>query len=106
VAVLKGPAGQDTEGKRFHRFLTPRLRDGLTAMEIGIGMTIVIVRKIAEIGKMNSERLKIVAGSHTMKQKARMLMQAKFWLHEEHGIDKRQSLRCLRVPRSIRPGIP
>ena len=50
-------------------------------------MTIVLVRK-PPIGKMNSERLKIVlAGSHTMKQKACMLMQIKFWLHQEHGID-------------------
>ena len=50
-------------------------------------MTIVLVRK-PPIGKMNSERLKIeLRGIHTMKQKACMLMQAKFWLHQEHGID-------------------
>jgi hypothetical protein len=50
-------------------------------------MTIQLVRK-PPIGKMNSERLKIVlAGSHTMKQKACMLMQVKFWLHQEQGID-------------------
>ena len=50
-------------------------------------MTVVVVRK-PPIGKINSERLKIVlAGSHTMKQKACMLMQVKFWLHQEHGID-------------------
>ena len=56
-------------------------------MKWGFGMTIVLVRK-PPIGKMNSERLKIVlAGSHTMKQKACMLMQVKFWLHQEHGID-------------------
>ena len=53
----------------------------------GLRMTIQLVRK-PPIGKMNSERLKIVlAGSHTMKQKACMLMQVKFWLHQEHGID-------------------
>jgi hypothetical protein len=50
-------------------------------------MTIQLVRK-PPIGKISSERLKIIlAGSHTMKQKACMLMQAKFWLHQEHGID-------------------
>jgi hypothetical protein len=55
--------------------------------EKGVGMTIVLVRK-PPIGKMNSERLKIVlAGTHTMKQKTCMLMQVKFWLHQEHGID-------------------
>ena len=53
----------------------------------GLRMTIQLVRK-SPIGKMNSEHLKIVlAGSHTMKQKACMLMQVKFWLHQEHGID-------------------
>jgi hypothetical protein len=53
----------------------------------GLRMTIQLVRK-PPIGKMNGERLKIVlAGSHTMKQKACMLMQVKFWLHQEHGID-------------------
>jgi hypothetical protein len=41
-------------------------------------MTIQLVRK-SPIGKMNSEHLKIVlAGSHTMKQKACMLMQVRF----------------------------
>ena len=50
-------------------------------------MTIQLVRK-PPIGNVRSERLKIVlAGSHTMKQKACMLMQVKFWLHQEHGID-------------------
>jgi len=53
----------------------------------GVGMTIQLVRK-PPIGNIRSERLKIVlAGSHTMKQKASMLMQVKFWLHQEHGID-------------------
>jgi hypothetical protein len=52
-----------------------------------MGMTIQLVRK-PPIGRMNSERLKIVLeGRHTMKQKACMLMQVKFWLHQEHGID-------------------
>jgi hypothetical protein len=52
-----------------------------------MGMTIQLVRK-PPIGKMNSERLKIVLeGRHTMKQKTCMLMQVKFWLHQEHGID-------------------
>jgi hypothetical protein len=50
-------------------------------------MTIQLVRK-PPVGKINSERLKIVlAGSHTLKQKTCMLMQVKFWLHHEHGID-------------------
>jgi len=50
-------------------------------------MTIQLVRK-PPIGNIKSERLKITLdGRHTMKQKACMLMQAKFWLHQEHGID-------------------
>jgi len=50
-------------------------------------MTIQLVRK-PPMGKINSERLKItLQGSHTLKQKACMLMQVKFWLHQEHGID-------------------
>ncbi len=50
-------------------------------------MTIQLVRK-PPIGNIKSERLKItLAGNHTMKQKACMLMQVKFWLHQEHGID-------------------
>ena len=44
----------------------------------GLRMTIQLVRK-SPIGKMNSKHLKIVlAGSHTMKQKACMLMQVRF----------------------------
>jgi hypothetical protein len=43
-------------------------------MEIGLGMTIVLVRK-PPIGKMNSERLKIVlAGSHTANARAAALI--------------------------------
>ena len=50
-------------------------------------MTIQLVRK-PPIGHIKSERLKItLLGNHTMKQKACMLMQVKFWLHQEHGID-------------------
>ena len=53
----------------------------------GVGMTIQLVRK-PPIGHIKSERLKItLLGNHTMKQKACMLMQVKFWLHQEHGID-------------------
>jgi hypothetical protein len=50
-------------------------------------MTIQLVRK-PPIGRVKSERLKITLdGQHTLKQKACMLMQVKFWLHHEHGID-------------------
>lgn len=50
-------------------------------------MTIQLVRK-PPLANIKSERLKVtLAGSHTMKQKACMLMQVKFWLHHEHGID-------------------
>ncbi len=70
----------------------------------GLGMTIQLVRK-PPIGKMNSERLKIIlAGTHTMKQKTCMLMQAKFWLHQEHGIDNAgptDAYRCS-IPPDIR----
>ncbi len=50
-------------------------------------MTIQLVRK-PPLGNIKSERLKITLdGRHTMKQKACMLLQVKFWLHQEHGID-------------------
>src|SRR6202166_1804243 len=50
-------------------------------------MPIEVVRK-PPIGNTRNDRLKItLAGSHTLKQKACMLMQVKFWLHQEHGID-------------------
>ena len=50
-------------------------------------MPIRLVRK-PPIGNARSDRLKItLAGNHTMKQKASMLMQVKFWLHQEQGID-------------------
>jgi hypothetical protein len=39
------------------------------------------------IGNTRSERLKItLAGNHTMRQKACMFMQVKFWLLHEQGI--------------------
>jgi hypothetical protein len=50
-------------------------------------MPLQLVRK-PPIGNARSDRLKVtLAGSHTMKQKACMLMQVKFWLHQEQGID-------------------
>jgi hypothetical protein len=53
----------------------------------GLSMTLRMVRK-PPIGNVRSDRLKVtLAGSHTMKQKACMLMQVKFWLHQEEGID-------------------
>jgi hypothetical protein len=50
-------------------------------------MTLQLVRKPA-IGHVRSERLKVtLAGNHTIKQKVSMLLQVKFDLHQEHGID-------------------
>jgi len=50
-------------------------------------MPLQLVRK-PPVGNVRSDRLKITLdGRHTMKQKACMLMQVKFWLHHEHGID-------------------
>ena len=50
-------------------------------------MTVQIVRKPPE-GKVKSDRLKVtLAGNHTLKQKTCMLMQVKFWLQHEQGID-------------------
>lgn len=50
-------------------------------------MTLQLVRK-PPIGNIRSERLKItLAGNHTIKQKVCMLLQVKFDLHREHGID-------------------
>jgi hypothetical protein len=50
-------------------------------------MTVRLVRK-PPIGNERIDRLKVtLAGNHTMKQKIAMLMQVKFWLHDEQGID-------------------
>ena len=50
-------------------------------------MPLQLVRK-PPIGNPRSDRLKItLAGNHTFKQKTCMLLQAKFWLHQEQGID-------------------
>jgi hypothetical protein len=49
-------------------------------------MTILLVRK-PPASKAFSDRLKVtLAGNHTMKQKACMLLQVKFWLQEEQRI--------------------
>jgi hypothetical protein len=49
-------------------------------------MTIQLVRK-PPTNKQFNDRLKItLLGNHTMKQKAAMLLEAKFWLEHEHGI--------------------
>jgi hypothetical protein len=40
------------------------------------------------IGSVKTDRLKItLAGNHTLKQKASMLLQVKYWLQHEQGID-------------------
>src|ERR1039457_1755707 len=50
-------------------------------------MPLQLVRK-SPVGNVKSDRLKItLAGRHTREQKASMLMQVKYWLHEEQGID-------------------
>ena len=50
-------------------------------------MPLQLVRK-PPIGNTRSDRLKItLAGNHTLKQKASMLMQIKYWLQHEQGID-------------------
>jgi hypothetical protein len=50
-------------------------------------MTVRLVRK-PPVGNTRSDRFKVTLdGSHTMKQKAAMLMLVKFWLHDEQGID-------------------
>ena len=50
-------------------------------------MTVRMIRK-PPVGNVRSDRLKItLEGRHTMKQKAAMFMQVKFWLHQEHGIE-------------------
>jgi hypothetical protein len=50
-------------------------------------MTVRMIRK-PPVGNVRSDRLKITLdGRHTLKQKACMLMQVKFWLHHEQGID-------------------
>ncbi len=50
-------------------------------------MTLQLVRK-PPIGNSRTERLKVtLAGNHTIKQKISMLLQVKFELHQEYGID-------------------
>ena len=50
-------------------------------------MPLQLVRK-PPVGNVRSDRLKITLdGRHTLKQKACMLMQVKYWLHHEQGID-------------------
>jgi hypothetical protein len=54
---------------------------------MGFHMPLQLVRKPA-VGNVKSDRLKIsLNGRHTLKQKSAMLMQVKFWLHQEHGVD-------------------
>jgi hypothetical protein len=61
------------------------VEESIAAM--GLFMSIQLVRK-PPIGNARSDRLKITLdGQHTMKQKSAMLMQVKFWLHQEHGVD-------------------
>ncbi len=50
-------------------------------------MHLLLIRKPA-FGNLQSERLKVTLdGNHTIKQKIAMLLQVKFELHQEHGID-------------------
>ena len=50
-------------------------------------MPLQLVRK-PPVGNVKSDRLKVtLAGRHTLKQKTSMLMQVKFWLQHEQGID-------------------
>lgn len=50
-------------------------------------MPLQLVRK-PPIGNTRSDRLKItLAGNHTLKQKTCMLLQVKFWLSHDEGID-------------------
>jgi len=50
-------------------------------------MTVRMLRK-PPVGTAKSDRLKItLAGNHTLKQKSCMLLQVKFWLQHEQGID-------------------
>lgn len=54
---------------------------------MGFFMPLQLVRK-PPVGNVRSDRLKITLdGRHTLKQKACMLMQVKYWLHHEQGID-------------------
>ena len=54
---------------------------------MGFIMPLQLVR-IPPVGNVRSDRLKITLdGRHTLKQKACMLMQVKFWLQHEQGID-------------------
>jgi len=50
-------------------------------------MSLQLVRK-PPIGRIKTDRLKItLEGNHTLKQKTCMLLQVKFWLSHEQGID-------------------
>ena len=50
-------------------------------------MTLQLVRK-PPVGNSKSERLKItLCGNHTTKQKACMLLQAKYFLQHDHGLE-------------------
>jgi hypothetical protein len=54
---------------------------------MGFFMPLQLVRK-PPVGNVKSDRLKVtLAGRHTLKQKASMIMQVKFWLQHEQGID-------------------
>jgi hypothetical protein len=54
----------------------------------GEGLDMLKMVRKPPIGNVRSDRLKVtLAGNHTMKQKASMLMQVKFWLQHEQGID-------------------
>jgi hypothetical protein len=54
---------------------------------MGFFMPLQLVRK-PPVGNVRSDRLKItLAGRHTLKQKACMLMLVKYWLQHEQGID-------------------
>ena len=50
-------------------------------------MSLQLVRK-PPMGRIKTDRLKItLEGNHTLKQKTCMLLQVKFWLSHEQGID-------------------
>ena len=50
-------------------------------------MSLQLVRK-PPFGKIKTDRLKItLAGNHTLKQKTCMLLQVKFWLSHDQGIN-------------------
>jgi hypothetical protein len=88
-ALLKGQNGPGTRSENNDSLIFNRA--DCTIEEDHSGrmvkeMTVRLVRKPA-FGVAKSDRLKIsLGGSHTVKQKIAMLMQVKFWLHEQ-GID-------------------